>query len=306
MHIEQTEVKKKVRTSIKSYDLSGRFNLTEEWGNSKRINNKEKFSKNYEEDSLLDWLKTSLKKSMKSIPKRLKVLSIYAGIILAVNLIFWTIEPYFLPSWLQPFKQLISLVVFLTATYNDVVPKTIFWIIIFTFGKRLVKRIIKKGLAESFSCMKNIYPQFKTSYFNLKTKGVAFLLIGSGFGLIIANNFASYSRFSMARNKMDKYFIVLIIAFTISYLLGEVNKTGIYKFIRLSSKDLAKVFRRPEGLSSDAIYILLSGFVIGLLLDAPLILLKFMYGGYIVGILSLIIGIILTLTLARNKEKERV
>jgi len=306
MHIEQNEVKKKMKTSIKTYDLSGRFNGAGDWGNSKKTNTSEKISKGHEEDSLLQWIKASLKKSMKSIPKRLKILCIYAGIILAVNLIFWTIEPYFLPSWLQPFKKLISLVVFLTATYNDVVPKTIFWIIIFTFGKRLVKKILKKGLAESFSCMKNIYPQFKSAYINLKSKAIAFLLVGSGVGLIVANNFASYSRFSMARNKMDKYFIVLIIAFTISYLLGEVNKTGIYKFIRLSSKDLGKVFGRPDGLSNDAIYILLSGFVIGLLLDAPLILLKIMYGGYIFGVLGLIIGIILTITLAMNKEKERV
>jgi hypothetical protein len=82
----------------------------------------------------------------------------------------------------------------------------------------------KKGFSESFACMKNIIPELIASLKQTGLRAYAVLSIGAGAGLIIANNFASYSRFSGARNKIDKYFVVLIIAFTISYLLGKAKK----------------------------------------------------------------------------------
>ena len=247
-----------------------------------------------EPEHLVPWLLSEAKKSISTLPKRGAILGIYAAIILGVNLIFWGIDPYFMPAFLQPFRKLISTVVFLTATYNDVVPKTIFWVLVFTFGKKLFKTIRKRGFIASFSCMKNTIPQFKQALGRLGTNAYGTLLLGAGLGLIVANNFASYSRFSGARNKFDKYFIVLVIAFTISYVLGEANKTGIFKFVKLASKDIAKLSGKGRGLSDDGIYVILSGFILGLLLDAPLILIKWMYGGYILGFIAVVAAVVLS------------
>lgn len=40
-------------------------------------------------------------------------------------------------------------------------------------------------------------------------------------------------------------------------------------------------------------YCFLSGFVIGLILDAPIILVQLMYGGYLLGIAALVVSIVL-------------
>lgn len=278
---------------IETPNFSERLNVNAVWGTADDMKTGSSNKKNKESESLISWMLSELKKAIKAIPKKAKILSIYGGIILAINLIFWTVEPYFLPSYLQPFRKLISLVVFLTATYNDIVPKTIFWVIVFTFGKKLFKQMRKRGFKTTFSCMKNTIPNLQQAMTHLGTKAYPILLAGAGVGLIVANNFASYSRFSGARNKIDKYFIILIIAFTISYLLGEANKTGIFKFVKLGTKDIGRLLGGKKGLSDEGVYLILSGFVIGLLLDAPLIFLKFMYGGYILGLIGMVISIAL-------------
>lgn len=246
-----------------------------------------------EPEHLIPWLMGDLRKAIRAIPHHIVSLAIYAGIVLFVNLVFWTANGYSLPAWLAPVRSFISLVVFLTATYNDIIPKTVFWVLLFTFGKKLVLSMRKRGFGASFACLKKIVPEFKAAAGRLGTKAYSTLLIGAGIGLTVANNFASYSRFSGARNKIDKYFIVLIMAFTISYLLGEANKTGIFRFVKLGTKDIALLFGKANGLSDDGVYILLSGFIAGLILDAPLVLLQWMYGGYILGLVAVVAGLVM-------------
>ncbi len=289
--------------SLHVVDFAKRLNIKGNWQTAKEPSGeKQGTTAAKEPDSLVPWAKSEFKKAMTNIPKHVMTLAIYGSIILAVNLIFWTVDPYFLPGWLRPFRGLISAVVFLTATYNDIIPKTIFWVILFTFGKKLFKSIRKKGFKASIECLKNVVPNFKAAQGRMAQSAYPVLLIGVGTGLIIANNFASYSRFSGARNKFDKYFIVLVMAFTISYLLGEANKTGIYKFIKLGSNDFARLAKRKRGLSDDSVYLLLSAFVVGLLLDAPLILVKFMYGGYILGAVALLAGSVLAVATGKKPE----
>lgn len=285
----------KRQVPLRNVDFSDRFHAKGNWGQELKANKTSDLSKQEQsEETLIRWLVSRVKLAVTTIPKQIKRLTLYAGIILGVNLIFWTVEPYFLPYYLQPLRSIISMVVFLTATYNDIVPKSIFWIIIFTFGRKLIIQIKKRGLAKTFQCMNQIIPQFKNALNHMGAKAYPVLLLGGGIGLIIANNFASYSRFSGARNKIDKYFIVLVIAFTLSYLLGESQKTGLFKVIKLGSKDIGKWLGKPSGLSDESVYLLLSGFIIGLILDAPLILMQIKYGGYMLGSVAFIVGIVLS------------
>lgn len=294
----------KRQTPIKSVDFSSRFHANDNWGQD--VKSQKPGTQHQSEtsgESLIGWFVGRVKLAIETFPKQIKRLAIYAAIILGVNLLFWTVEPYFLPRYLQPFRSLISTVVFLTATYNDIVPKSIFWIILFTFGRKLIIQIKKRGLVKTFQSMNQIVPQFKHAQNQLGAKAYSLLLLGGGIGLIIANNFASYSRFSGARNKMDKYFIVLVIAFTLSYLLGESQKTGLFKVIKLGSKDIGKRIGKPKGLSDDAVYLILSGFIMGLLLDAPLILMQLKYGGYVLGGVLFIVGIVLSLIPIQSTNK---
>lgn len=241
-----------------------------------------------ESETLFLWFKNSFNSGVKSLPKLAKKVGIRLLIVVVINLIFWTAEPYLMPTFIG---RIVSLVVFLSATYNDIIPKTIFWVIIFTFGESLFKKFRSSGFKKTIAPLKETIPQFKESLQLSKEKGRVLLLIGSGIGLIIANNFASYSRFSGARNKFDKYFVALVIGFTVSYLLGEGRKTGLFKFIRLFTSDVSRWTKRNLRLVEHEIYIIMTAFVIGIFLDAPLIAIGWLYGGYICGALCIIAAI---------------
>jgi hypothetical protein len=232
------------------------------------------------------------------LPKTIKGLAIQLAIVLAINFIFWPIQTWRLPG---PVASLVSLIIFLTATYNNVIPKTIYWVIIFTFGKKLFSRIRKDGPGKALAPIKGIGPEFAKARQALQARAWTLLLLGGGIGLIVANNFASYSRFSQARNKMDKYFVAIVISFAVSYILGESKKGWLFKFGRLASNDIARIRKQKSTYTDDHTFLLLSGFVAGLLLDAPLILMKMMYGGYILGLVSMVGAVALIVIKTRTQ-----
>lgn len=245
-------------------------------------------SVNPPKETFFSWVSVLFKAAMKELPKRAKGLVIQLAIVLFFQFAFWWAPMY--EKWPASIS---GPIIFLTATFNDIIPKTIYWIIIFTFGKRLFIKIQKLGLKEAFRPIRQLKPELINSITALRQKAYAYLLIGAGTGLIIANNFASYSRFSGARNKFDKYFIAVVISFTISYLLGEGRKHWIFKMAKLIFSDLAKVFKLKYRYTDYHTYVILSGFILGLLLDAPLIMMQMMYGGYTLGFIVLGISLIL-------------
>lgn len=236
------------------------------------------------DETLMSWLGELVRSGVKALPAMLKQLAVQLSIVAGINLIFWPLKPHTLPA---PLGSLVMLVVFLTATYNNVIPKTIYWVIVFTFGQRLYKKVRKDGLVVALQPMQQTVPELKRAYHAFGERAQVLLLAGGGVGLIVANYFASYSRFSGARNKFDKYFVVLVVSFAVSYILGESRKGWLFKFGRLAASDLSRLLNRPILYSDDHTFLLLSGFVGGLLLDAPLIMMRFMYGGYILGVLAL-------------------
>ena len=240
--------------------------------------------------TLSSWLSHLYNVAKANLPKVWATIAIQIGIVLAVQLVFWwdAINPL-LPTFIS------GPIIFLTATYNDVLPKTIYWIIVFTFGKRLLTKIQLVGFKKAFDPIKAVIPDVQRAMRDLGKSAQAYGLLGIGVGLIIANNFASYSRFAAfgAVNKMDKYFIAIVISFTLSYFMGEGKKHWIFTFSRLSYQALAQRLHWVKPYTDAHTLVLLSGFVVGLLADFPLIVIAWQSGGYLLGALSVGAAIVL-------------
>lgn len=268
-------------------------------------------------ETLVSWLLSLGKSGIKSIPQMAKVLGIQLGIVFAVNLVFWW------EGIADHIPNFIKLpIVFLTATRNGIVSKTIYWAIVFSFGKKLISRIKSYGFRKTFLPIVRLVPELKLSFKALSTKAIYLMLIGGGIGLAAANYFASYGTDELKINKIDKYFVAILISFTISYLLGEGRRHWIFKFSRLSTSDASRLLRRESTYTDEHTYILMSGFVTGLLADAPLIFLNSKIGGikyingsfrdnlfvsylgYYIGAALLVAGIVLLIILAFTKRKK--
>ena len=248
-------------------------------------------------ETLFSYLAGIGKAAVKSAPRMAATLGMQIGIVVIIQFLFWwEAVVRYIPGFIRwP-------VVFLTATHNDLLAKTIYWVIIFSFGKRLLRRIQKDGFRQAMAPIAGLKKELTLTVRALEKKALPILLMGGGFGLMVANNFASYSRFSGARNKFDKYFIALVISFTISYLLGEGRKHPIFKISRLFVSDTTRLLKRQNHHTDNHTFVFLSGFVAGLLLDAPLILLQLKYGGYILGLVALAAAIVMTVSPKAAKQ----
>lgn len=251
------------------------------------------------EETVFSWLWGIGVLGVKNLPSMGKQLAIQVGVVLFFQFVFWYEGiSKFIPAFIS------GPVIFLTATYNDVIPKTIYWVIVFTFGKKLFNKIRTVGLTKTLEPLKQIVPSMKSAMEEAKDKANYFLLLGIGPGLIIANNFTSYSRFSGARNKIDKYFISLVISFTIAYFLGEGRDHWLFKFGKLSISDLNRWFKLKLTYNEKKMYLVLSGFVFGLLLDFPLIIMQLKYGGYILGLVALAISLFMLFSKPKVKDSN--
>lgn len=240
--------------------------------------------------TLSSWLNHLFSVAKANLPKVWATIALQVGIVVLVQLVFWwDAINRLLPSFIS------GPIIFLTATYNDVLPKTIYWIIFFTFGKRLLTKIQLVGFKKAFDPIRAVIPDVQRAMRSLGQSAQAYGVLGLGLGLIVANNFATYSRFAAygAVNKLDKYFIAIVISFTLSYFMGEGKKHWIFTFSRLSYQALAKRFQWRKPYTDAHTLVLLSGFVLGLLADFPLILIAWQTGGYLLGAVGVITAIVL-------------
>ncbi len=251
------------------------------------------------EDTLFSWLVSLEKTGVKNLSKQATTLAIQIGVVLVVHLVLkWQTINQFIPTFIY------GPVVFLTATSTEVIPRTIYWVIFFTFGKNLVKRIQETGFLKAMQPIQWLGPELKKAFASLKNNAYPLFWGGIGVGLIIANNFSSYGLMLQAGNRIGKYFIALVISFTISYLLGEGRKHWLFKFSRLSASDLSRWLKFESHYSDNHTYIILSGFVVGLLADAPLILFHWDWGEYILGVFLIAGAIALAFRSKAPKAKQ--
>jgi len=130
-------------------------------------------------ETVFSWLWSIGVLGVKSLPKMTKQLVVQIGIVVAFQVVFWYEGiAQFIPDIIK------GPVIFLTATYNDVIPKTIYWVIVFTFGKKLLSKIKSVGLARTLEPLKGLIPTMKLAMLDAKEKANYYLLLGAGIGLI--------------------------------------------------------------------------------------------------------------------------
>lgn len=226
------------------------------------------------EETLISWLSSLGKDTVRSLPQTVIMLAVQFGIIFLVNLVFWWQGiAKFIPNFI------LTPVVFLTATRNGILAKSIYWIIIFSFGKKLALRMKKHGITATIRPITRLVPELKDAFSLLKIKALPLILSSVGIGLAAAGYFSSYGLKGESVNKIDKYFVSLLISLTISYLIGEGRRHWMFKFSRLATSDLSRLLGKESSYTDSHTYILMSGFVLGLLLNAPFALLSSKFGG---------------------------
>ena len=215
---------------------------------------------------------------LKNIKGLVKSFIIPLAIVMGLTIFLESIPTYSLSGIMRP---LVLFAVALTGAYNSLIPRTIYWIVLFTIGKKLFYRMRKDGVRTTFKSFRG----FPSLIHDAKDiLGKTFILVmtsGVGFGFIAAN-------FLTRNNRFDKSIVTIVLAITILDTLLRGNHSMFYVATKLIHKDLARLARKKAVFTDSHIFSVGLSFSFGLLGNLIFAVLKLDTAGYIVGAVLLI------------------
>jgi len=234
-----------------------------------------------------------IQNGIKHLPDVILRVLIIIAIITAMNFIIMTIPTY---SVRGASRTLLFFMVFMTASYNGVIQRTIFWSILLTVGKRLALQIKREGFKQVKEELSQILPCMKEIKERAGAKFIQLFLTGCGIGSILAN-------YLTRNNRIDKQSVSILIAMTI---IGSVIKRGnslLILALRLFLKDVTRLSKEKSVLALIS-KVLLSGVSTGLMANLVFAVIKIDKGGYILGTLLLVVAVTLYFSKLKGDENH--
>ena len=232
----------------------------------------------------------------RNLPQLLKTVLIPLAVVTVVNIVLESLSTYYLPGFL---RTLVFILIFFTSSYNSIIPRTIYWVVIFTAGKTLFRRVKSEGFSKVMNDFRQLPIDFKEAKLSLGKFANYFLLIGIGLGFVAAN-------FLSRNNRIDKIAVCLVLAIALINTLSKGKKGLLFTAIKLFYKDLTVFFKNTGSISENHIYVLVSGFILGLVSNTIFALIKLDFGGYILGAVLVAIGFILIFNNNKGVNENRV
>ncbi|MDW5299529.1 MAG: hypothetical protein SA378_05255 [Sedimentibacter sp.] len=232
----------------------------------------------------------------RNLPQLSKTVLIPLAIVTVVNIVLESLSTYFLPGFL---RTLLLFLIFLTSSYNSIIPRTVYWVVIFTVGKTLFRRVRSEGFSKVMSDFRRLPIDFKEAKLSLGRFTNYFLLIGIGLGFVTAN-------FLSRNNRIDKIAVCLVLAIAIINTLSKGKKGLLFTSIKLFYKDFTDFFKNTGAISENQIYVLISGYILGLISNTIFAFIKLDFGGYILGGILVAIGFILIFNNNKGVKENRV
>ena len=220
---------------------------------------------------------------VKNLKRLIKIFIIPLAIAMVINIILESIPTYSLSGIVRPIA-LFAIAV--TASYNSLIPRTIYWIVIFTVGKKIFYRVRKEGARPTFKSFKEFPAIINNTKRTLGQKYLYVLATGTGFGFIAAN-------FLTRNNRFDKSVVTVVLAIAILDTLLRGKRSMLFTAIKLIHKDLALLVKKKAAFSDAHVYNAGLGFALGLIGNLIFAVIKLEAGGYILGAILLIPGWVL-------------
>lgn len=234
-----------------------------------------------------------IKNGIKHLPAVILRVLIIVAVVTILNFIVMTIPTY---SVTGTSKKLLLFIVFITASYNGVVQRTIFWSILLTVGRRMVFKIKREGIKQVKEDIIRIIPSMKMMKEQASVNFMTLFITGCGIGFIFAN-------FLTRNNRLDKQSVSIVLAITIVGSLIKQGRSLLVMALRLFLKDVIRMSKTKLVLENTA-KVILSGVSSGLLANLVFAVIKIDRGGYILGGLLMIVAVILYVVRRRGVDSH--
>lgn len=231
---------------------------------------------------------------IRNLPKLALIILLPLAAVTVTNIILESIPFYTLYGFK---KKVVLFLVFLTSSYNSTVPRAIYWVVIFTFGKTLFRRIRREGPATVLVDYLQFPTHFSQSRKALGKASLYLLSIGAGGGFFAAN-------YLSRNNRLDKMLVCYVVAIALINALSKGEKGILFTIIKLFYKDLVSFNKNAKTITTHQSYMLVSGVVLGLIGNTIFALIKIDNGGYVLGGILALVGLIMLVVTKVEVKKD--
>lgn len=204
--------------------------------------------------------------------------------------------PALAPLWMF-LDKIILILVFLTASYNSFIGKAIYATVIIRVIIPLILRTRREGFDKVKGNFQSLIPNFKTNWAAVGARSTGVLIFFVGCAAFISN-------YLTRNNAVDKIAVSLAIAFALIKALGDGSRSIPFMTGRVVMNDIFVKLRKPSPVRNHHIYLAISGLALGFLSSILLAVLRKSMGeniGYILGVIAMMAGITLFITLKSKK-----
>lgn len=240
-------------------------------------------------DDFVKLLKSIIYTNVKNIPNFISENMLW----LLPLLIAWTflesISNFRIMTLPKPISTLVKTLIFITSTYNNFLAKGLYLIAINRSIIPTIKSIKSEGISSIYTRYLKTIGLIKESYISLKDKSLSVILASVGFSFIVSNILTR-------NNKIDKYFISLLTAFT---LLNSLYRGYGDVFVRLFRAFLRKLSKNTS-IGHHFIFLSIGSMSLGFVSSIIFTFIRFTnsyydYTGYVIGSVLFAVGIFMNL-----------
>lgn len=215
--------------------------------------------------STLHLLRIAASNTATALPKLVKrhwwqLLILAAGWVVLMTVDIWRLKmsyPRWMPLW-NLLGPILSLLVFLTAAYNNFVAKTVYATLLFRVGLPMFQRLRREGWHHVAAGFRSLVPSLKENWSQAGVIARALFIAFAGIGL-------AFSNFLTRNNMIDKYLVSFVLALSLIKALGDGSRSIPFMTARVAGKDFFSLMRRPSPVRNHHLYVSISGVVAGLL-----------------------------------------
>ena len=228
-------------------------------------------------ETLGELLIPAIKQFTRVLPKMLPKLAVFLLIVIAINVILMPLQLWRTSPAIASFLEV---VIFLTAAYSAIIPKTFFWTLIFMGIRHVLRQARSEGVSSIFNQFSrgfSVTIEFVTSGLQ---KSLPTLVAGAGLG-IMATIYLS----STTPGRSAPAILAMV---GIIYLQGAEGSL-LVSAVHLGARDVMRFFKKGARLEKRGVQRFLAAALVG----APLAFLLMLISstvGYVIGTLVILAG----------------
>ena len=263
-------------------------------------------SQSIAEDHFFKLLTGIIGRNIRNLPDYLKKNLVWLGPLLIVWLVLW-VNPRQMPLGLNLILGAIQnspfagLIIFLTATYNGAIAKAFYIGIVSGTLIPIVKQLKQGQWPQLISKYRQVISIIKQAMSFRQKETLPNLLLFGGAGL-------AFSNLLTRNNGIDKYFICLLLSFSIFHALSRGTRDMVVRLFSAGYSGILSLFGKSKRPSLKLIYLALSGFALGTSLNFIPGFFKQNWTephGYIFGGILMAAGVVLLMSKGKSHENTQ-